>query len=127
MRKCEMSKVGLAPLLTVGLLAGLLLFTQSCGSSGSATGGGPPPPPPPTIGASVNESQETVSLYVDGAAGSDNNNGSQGSPFQTINKALLVAGSNNQSGVGTQINVNPGIYREKLAFQASQTTLPFTL
>jgi hypothetical protein len=127
MRKYEMSKVGLSPILTVGLLAGLFLFTQGCGSSGSTGGGAPPPPPPPTIGASVDESLETVSLYVDGTSGNDNNNGSQASPFQTVNKALLVAGANNQSGIGTQINVNPGIYREKLAFQASQSTLPFTL
>src|SRR5271168_3642214 len=127
MRKYPMFKAGLGPFLTVGSLAGLLLITQGCGSGSSSSGGGTPPPPPPTVGASVNESLETVSLYVDGAAGNDNNNGSQGTPFKTINKALLAAGANNQSGVGTLINVNPGIYREKLAFQASQSAVPFTL
>ena len=114
-------------LLVIGSLCGILLLTQACGSSGSKSGGGPPPPPPPNVGANVNETQETVSVYVDVAAGNDSNNGSKTSPFQTINKALQVAGANNQSGVGTQINVNPGIYREQLAIQASQTSLPFTL
>ncbi len=75
----------------------------------------------------MNENLETVFVYVDGTAGNDNNDGSKGSPFQTINKALLTAGANNQKGVGTQINVNPGIYREQLTFQAPQTSLPFTL
>jgi hypothetical protein len=70
---------------------------------------------------------ETAVVYVDGSAGSDNNVGSQSSPFKTINKALAVAGTNNQSGTGTQINVNPGVYREKLALPATQTSSPFTL
>lgn len=40
---------------------------------------------------------------------------------------MATAATNNQNGVGTQINVNPGIYREQLTFQASTTSLPFTL
>ncbi len=111
--------------LVIAGLAALLLLTQSCGSSGGSSK--TPPPPPPTAGANVNESQETVSLYVDGTAGSDSNNGSKSSPFKTINKALSAAATNNQSGVGTQINVNSGIYREKLSISASQSALPFTL
>src|SRR5580698_11249899 len=75
--------------LVIAGLAALLLLTQSCGSSGGSSK--TPPPPPPTAGANVNESQETVSLYVDGTAGSDSNNGSKSSPFKTINKALSVA------------------------------------
>ncbi len=105
-------------------IAALLIVGQGCGSSGGSST--ITPPPGPTVGANVNESLETVVVYVD-PNGSDTNNGTQTSPFQTINKALAVAGANNQTGVGTQINVNPGIYREKLAVQASQTTLPFTL
>src|SRR5580704_8454768 len=127
MAKLRMVKTRKPNLLVIGSLCGILLLTQACGSSGSKSGGGPPPPPPPNVGANVNETQETVSVYVDGSAGNDSNNGSKTSPFQTINKALQVAGANNQSGVGTQINVNPGIYREQLAIQASQTSLPFTL
>ncbi len=119
-----MSKPNLAVL---GLLVCALLLTQGCGSSGSGSTGGPPPPPPPTIGASVNETLETAVVYVDASAGSDSNPGSQSSPFKTINKALAVAGTNNQSGTGTQINVNPGIYREKLSFPTTSTSSPFTL
>jgi hypothetical protein len=114
-------------LMVLGSLACALLITQGCGSSGSGSTGGPPPPPPPTIGASVNETLETAVVFVDVAAGSDNNTGSQSSPFKTINKALSVAGTNNQSGTGTKINVNPGIYREKLSFPTPTTSSPFTL
>jgi len=113
-----------------GLLAGLLLLGPGCGGASNGNSNSPPPPPPPpppTVGATVNENLETAIVYVDGAAGNDNNNGSKASPFQTINKALVVAAANNQKSVGTQINVNPGIYREQLIVQASQTSLPFTL
>src|SRR5690242_17453650 len=114
-------------LLVWGSLACALLLMQACGSSGSGSTGGPPPPPPPTVGANVNEALETAVVYVDVATGSDSNTGSQSAPFQTINKALAVAGTNNQSNTGTQINVNPGIYREKLAFPTTSTSSPFTL
>ena len=117
-------------LIMSGLLAGLLLLGPGCGGGSNGNSNSPPPPPPPpppTVGATVNENLETAIVYVDGAAGNDNNNGSKASPFQTINKALVVAGANNQKSVGTQINVNPGIYREQLTVQASQTSLPFTL
>jgi hypothetical protein len=117
-------------LLILCSLAGLCFFGQGCGgtsNSGNSGTGQPPPPPPHAIGASVAENLETALIYVDGAAGDDNNNGSKGSPFKTIDKALLTAGANNANSVGTQININPGIYREQLNFQASKTTLPFTL
>jgi hypothetical protein len=116
-------------ILVLSSLAGLILLGQGCGggSNSGSSNPGPSKPTPPSIGATVAENLETAFLYVDGAAGNDNNNGSQGSPFKTINKALLAVGANNQNSVGTQINVNPGIYREQLNFQASQTPLPFTL
>jgi len=117
-----------SPIIAISL-AVLIVLGQGCGG-GSSSGGSnvnPPLPPSHPIGANVAENMETALLYVDGAAGSDNNDGSQNSPFKTINKALLTAGANNQKSVGTQINVNPGIYREQLAFPASQTSLPFTL
>jgi len=113
--------------MIAGCLVGLSLLMQGCGASSGKSDITPPPPPPPTVGADVNESLETVTLYVDGTAGSDSNNGSQSSPFKTINKALATAAKNNQSSIGTQINVNAGIYREQLTFQSSQTSLPFTL
>jgi len=111
-------------------LAGVVLLALGCGGgsgSGSSDSGTSTPPPPPPVGANVNESLETVFVYVDGATGNDNNSGSKSAPFKTINQALLVAGGNNQKSLGTQINVNPGIYREQLIFPASQTSLPFTL
>ncbi len=126
-----MSKMKLkCRLLILGSLSGLVLLTQGCGggSSNSSGGGQPPPPPAPhPVGASVDENLETAIVYVDGTAGNDNNSGAKDSPFKTINKALLTAGANNQNNIGTQINVNPGIYREQLNFPASKTSLPFTL
>jgi Protein of unknown function (DUF1565) len=115
-------------LLIFGSLAGLFFLGQSCGQgrdSNSGTGQASSSAHP--IGASVAENSETVSVYVDGVVGNDNNNGSKDSPFETVNKALLTAGINNQNSVGTQINVNPGVYREQLNFEASRTSLPFTL
>ena len=119
-------------LLFCGLLLALIVVSEGCGGGSSSGSSGnanpaPGPPPAPSPGANVPENLETVVVYVDGASGNDNNNGSQSSPFRTINKALAVAGANNQKKVGTQVNVNPGIYREKLNFPPSQTSLPFTL
>jgi hypothetical protein len=118
-------------LLICTCLAVLLFLGQGCGGGSGTSSSTPPPPPPPppphSIGANVAENLETAFLYVDGTAGNDNNNGSKNAPFKTIGKALLAAGTNNQNSVGTQININPGVYREQLTFQASQTSLPFTL
>ena len=113
--------------LVFAFLASLLFIGVGCGGGSNNTSTTPPPTPPHPVGANVAENTETAIIYVDGAAGNDNNNGSKNSPLQTINKALAVANANNQNSVGTQINVNPGIYREQLNFQASKTTSPFTL
>ncbi|MBA3915387.1 MAG: choice-of-anchor D domain-containing protein [Acidobacteriales bacterium] len=79
--------------------------------------------------SSVNESLETVFYWVDAVAGSDNNPGTQASPFQTIGKATLLAETNNQGGVGTMINVNPGLYREAVTLKAvgADSALPITI
>jgi hypothetical protein len=123
----------LLKLLVASVSVFLLLLSQACGggSGSSSTTPTPPtpptPPPTPTIGANVNESLETVTIYVDGTNGSDSNNGSQSAPLQTIDKALAIAAANNGNKVGTRINVNPGIYREKLKIPESVSSLPFTL
>src|ERR1700722_7425462 len=114
-------------ILVIASLASLLFLGVGCGGGSTTTSPPPPPPPPHSVGANVAENTETAIIYVDGTAGNDNNNGSQNSPLQTINKALAVANANNQNNVGTQVNVNPGIYREQLNFQPSNTTSPFTL
>jgi hypothetical protein len=78
--------------------------------------------------ANVNESLETVFLYVDVAAGSDSNPGTQALPFKTIGKAASVAVANNRKGLGTRVIINPGTYREgiTLGTSTSDTTLPIT-
>jgi hypothetical protein len=70
-----------------------------------APGSTPPPsgPTPPPVAAGPQ-------LYVD-PAGNDTNDGSTGSPFQTIQKAL------DDAQPGTTINLAPGEYREQLATQ----------
>jgi hypothetical protein len=60
------------------------------------------PTPPPVVAG--------PQLYVD-PAGNDTNDGSQGRPFQTIQKAL------DDAQPGTTINLAPGEYREQLATQ----------
>ncbi len=79
--------------------------------------------------AVVNEGLETTTLYVDAVAGNDNNPGTQALPFQTIGTGLGAAISNNQAGIGTQVIVNPGTYREVLSASqtARDTSLPITL
>jgi hypothetical protein len=79
--------------------------------------------------ASVNESLETNTVYVDAVKGSDSNPGTKQLPFKTIAFAVGVAVSNNQSSVGTKVIVNPGTYREALTMDYSykDTTLPITI
>jgi hypothetical protein len=78
--------------------------------------------------ATVNEGLESAFLYVDGTTGSDSNSGSQSKPFKTIGKAASVAQTNNQSGIGTRVTINPGTYRESISLDHNKkdTTLPIT-
>jgi len=79
--------------------------------------------------AVVNESLETAFVYVDVIHGSDiTGNGTSNSPWQTINKAVTAAVSNNQAGIGTQVNIQPGTYREivNMASSKRDTSLPIT-
>ncbi len=79
--------------------------------------------------AVVNESLETAFVYVDAIHGSDTNgNGTSGNPWQTINKAVTAAVTNNQAGIGTQVNIQPGTYRESvnMKYSSKDTSLPIT-
>jgi hypothetical protein len=78
--------------------------------------------------AVINESLESATLYVDVVNGNDNNSGSQADPFQTIGKAVAMAEANNQSGIGTHVYINPGLYRESINLKGTQqdTLLPET-
>lgn len=78
--------------------------------------------------AVVDESKETVALYVDAVHGSDSNDGSSATPFQTINKGVATAISNNHASIGTQVNIQPGTYRETVNMSPSplDTALPMT-
>jgi hypothetical protein len=79
--------------------------------------------------ATVNESLETSVIYVDVKNGSDNNSGSQSSPFKTIGKAVAIAQSNNAANIGTKVIINPGTYREVLTIEAGpkqNSTKPMT-
>ena len=79
--------------------------------------------------ANVDESQETASYWVDASSGSDSNPGTQAAPFQTIARAAAAAEANNQAGIGTQVNVNPGTYRESvtIASTLADTASPITI
>ncbi|HVJ07408.1 MAG TPA: hypothetical protein VM554_03430 [Acidisarcina sp.] len=77
--------------------------------------------------ANVTENQTTY-LYVDASSGSDLNPGTQSQPFRTVGKAAAKAKSNNVSGIGTKVFINPGVYREFLNISATygQTSAPIT-
>ena len=78
--------------------------------------------------ATVNESLETITIYVDGGTGSDTNPGTQPQPLKTIGAAAAVALSNKASNAGTKVIVNPGTYRESLSLSGSpaQSAIPIT-
>ncbi len=78
--------------------------------------------------ATVNETLETASLWVDSINGSDSNPGTQASPFQTITKAVGVAEKSNQAGIGTKVTINPGAYRETITLTGTvkDTSIPIT-
>jgi hypothetical protein len=79
--------------------------------------------------ATVNESLETISYWVDTNLGSDSNPGTQSQPFKTIGYAADQAVANNQAGKGTHVWINDGTYREVVSLNGSaqDTTLPITL
>ena len=78
--------------------------------------------------ADVNESLETVQLYVNAQTGSDTNPGTSAKPLKTIGAAAAVAETNNQKNVGTRVTILPGTYRETVNLQATgkDTTAPET-
>jgi hypothetical protein len=78
--------------------------------------------------ASVNESLETATIYVDTNKGSDNNNGSQTAPLKTIGAAANLALANNHSSIGSRVIINAGTYRESVAIAGGSrsTSLPIT-
>jgi Abnormal spindle-like microcephaly-assoc'd, ASPM-SPD-2-Hydin/Right handed beta helix region len=85
-------------------------------------------PSPCGAQATVNESLETAAIYVDGNTGSDSNPGTQSQPLKTISAAANKALSNNDSGVGSRVIINPGTYRESVAVGNTHhsTSLPIT-
>jgi hypothetical protein len=78
--------------------------------------------------ANVNEGLESAFLYVNGTTGSDSNPGTESQPLKTISMAASLAETNNQKGIGTQINIETGTYRESvsLTHSSKDTTLPIT-
>ncbi len=81
----------------MGLAAGLLLWTSLARAQ-----------------AVIDESQETVFLWVDVQNGSDSNPGTQQLPFKTIQKSVTVAEQKDRQGLGTRVTINPGTYRENI-------------
>src|SRR5438094_6169483 len=51
-------------------------------------------------GASVDESKETLFVYVDATHGSDSNPGTPSSPFRTLSKGVNTAIAKSKSGIG---------------------------
>lgn len=86
----------------------------------------------PSLGfaqATVNESLETSTLYVDAVKGNDSNPGTSAQPLKTIGAGVAAAITNNQNSVGTKVIVNPGTYRESVTASSSSrdTSKPITI
>lgn len=79
--------------------------------------------------ATVNESLETASVYVDAVNGSDSNPGTQELPLKTIGAGVTMAVNNNHKNIGSKIIVNPGTYRESVSINSNpkDTAMPITL
>lgn len=73
---------------------------------------------------------EQATLVVDGSdeAASDRNPGTPGRPLRTVNRAASLAAANNLRGVGTRIQIRPGVYRESVMLGAwrGQTPAPIS-
>lgn len=83
---------------------------------------------PASSQANINEGLETAYIYVDTNTGNDSNPGTQSQPLKTIGAAASMAESNNHSGIGSRVTINPGTYRESISLSHSSkdTSLPIT-
>jgi len=69
--------------------------------------------------ADVNESLESVQLYVNAKTGSDTNPGTSAKPLKTIAAAANLAETNNRKNTGTHVIIQAGTYRETVSLQAN--------
>ncbi len=78
--------------------------------------------------ATVNESLELYTFYVDGTNGSDSNPGTETLPFKTIGYAASQAVTNNHNNKGTHVWIQNGTYREAISLSGSgsDTSWPIT-
>ena len=79
--------------------------------------------------ANINEGLETAIIFVDVVHGNDTTGtGTSTNPYKTIGKGVSVAVANNAAGIGTQVNIQPGTYRESITMSnsPSATSLPMT-
>ena len=75
------------------------------------------------------EGLETAIIFVDVVHGNDTTGpGTSTNPYKTIGKGVSVAVANNAAGIGTQVNIQPGTYRESITMSnsPSATSLPMT-
>jgi hypothetical protein len=71
--------------------------------------------------ASVNESSEKSTLYVNGSSGSDSNAGTSAKPFKTISKGVSAAEAQSKKGTATKVLISSGTYRESISVTGSST------
>jgi hypothetical protein len=71
--------------------------------------------------ASVNESSEKSTLYVNGSTGSDSNAGTSAKPFKTVSKGVSVAEAQSAKGTATKVLISSGTYRESISVTGSSS------
>lgn len=73
-------------------------------------------------GSYIRENGATNLIYV-ATTGSDTNPGTVDAPYRTIQKAATAAKAASRSGIGSQIIIMPGTYRESVSFVADSGSL----
>jgi hypothetical protein len=86
---------------------------------------------PERVATDEHRAPELATLVVDGSsqAASDSNPGTSERPLLTVNRAAGLAAANNLRGIGTRIQIRPGVYRELVTLGPwrGQTDAPLSL
>jgi hypothetical protein len=76
----------------------------------------------PIVSAQMTGGIAAASVYVDGGAGNDANDGSPAKPFKSVQRGVTAAAAQNRLGRPVTVYIKPATYREAVAFPAQKYT-----